>query len=84
MMMNLKKSIMKYGGNKMLGRYTVGKFAQIFFCIRDSVTNTCLKRGDIGDEYHSDKILLFNDFIRAKRLCNDLNEEVEKHGILHR
>lgn len=68
----------------MLGRYTVGRFAQIFFCIRDTVTNTCLKKGDIGEKYNPNKILLFNDYMYAKRYCNNLNEEVEKNGILRR
>lgn len=68
----------------MLGRYTVGRFAQFFFCIRDTVTNTYLSRGDIGEVYGPNKILLFNDYIRAKRCCNSLNEEVEKNGVLCR
>jgi hypothetical protein len=68
----------------MLGRYTVGRFAKFFFCIRDSVTNTYLKKGDVGEKYKPDKILLFNDYIYAKRFCNNLNEEVEKNGILCR
>ena len=68
----------------MLGRYTVGRFAQFFFCIRDSVTNTYLRKGDIGEVYQPNKILLFKDYIYAKRCCNDLNEEVEKNGILRR
>ena len=68
----------------MLGRYTVGRFAKIFFCIRDSVTNTYLKKGDVGEQYKPDKILLFNDYIYAKRCCNNLNEEVEKNGVLLR
>jgi hypothetical protein len=75
---------MKYGRNKMLGRYTVGRFAKVFFCIRDSVTNAYLKEGDVGEEYKANKILLFNDYICAKRCCNNLNEEVEKYGILRR
>ena len=68
----------------MLRRYTVGRFAKIFFCIRDITTNTCLKKGDIGEERNPDKILLFSDYICAKRCCNNLNEEVEKNGILCR
>lgn len=68
----------------MLGRYTVGRFAKIFFCIRDSVTHTYLKKGDIGEERNPDKILLFNDYIRAKRCCNILNEEAERNGVLCR
>lgn len=68
----------------MLGRYTVGRFAKFFFCIRDTVTNAYLKKGDVGEEYKPDKILLFNDYICAKRCCNNLNEEVEKNGILRR
>jgi hypothetical protein len=75
---------MKYGRNKMLGRYTVGRFAQFFFCIRDSVTNTYLRRGDVGEVYGPDKILLYNDYINAKKCCNNLNEEVEKNGVLCR
>ena len=68
----------------MLGRYTVGKFAQRFFCIRDTITNRYLKKGDIGEQYNSNKILLFNDYIYAKRCCNHFNEEVEKNGVLCR
>lgn len=68
----------------MLGRYTVGRFAQTFFCIRDTVTNTYLKKGDLGAAYNQNKILLFNDYVYAKRYCNDLNEEIEKNGILCR
>lgn len=66
----------------MLGRYTVGRFAQSFFCIRDTVTNAYLRRGDVGEVYNKNKIILFNDYIHAKRCCNDINEEVEKNGIL--
>lgn len=68
----------------MLGRYSVGRFAQIFFCIRDSVTNTYLRKGDVGDEHKPNKILLFQDYICAKRFCNNINEEVEKNGTLRR
>ena len=68
----------------MLGKYTVGKFAQVFFCIKDTVTNTYLRRGDVGEVYNQNKILLFNNYIRAKRCCNDINEEVEKNGTLYR
>ena len=68
----------------MLGRYTVGKFAQRFFCIRDTITNACLKKGDVGDQYNPNKILLYNDYIYAKRYCNQLNKEVEKNGVLCR
>lgn len=68
----------------MLGRYTVGRFAQFFFCIKDTVTNTYLKRGDIGEEHKPDKILLFNDYMYAKVCCNNINEEVEKNGVLCR
>jgi hypothetical protein len=68
----------------MLGRYTVGRFAQFFFCIRDNVTNTRLRKGDIGEVFNPDKILLFKDYICAKKCCNNLNEEVEKNGILRR
>ena len=45
------------GGVKMLGRYTVGRFAQVFFCIRDTVTNAYLRKGDVGEEYKANKIL---------------------------
>lgn len=68
----------------MLGRYTVGRFAQNFFCIRDSVTNTYLKKGDVGEKYNPNKILLFNDYMYAKGFCKHLNEEVEKDGVLCR
>ena len=66
----------------MLGRYTVGRFAQTFFCIRDTVTNAYLRKGDVGEEYKANKILLFQDYICAKRCCNQLNKEVEENGTL--